>query len=210
MLPGHWAERRLNHSTIAITSAWACEKPEACLGGLDSKCREGHEGPLCAQCKRGYKFGTDGLCELGDGVRTNASTAVSVTMVVAGSVDDFDEEAFRSKLAEVAGADVSAVSLQVSSASVRVTAVITPSSEAGLAEATTNLQALANKPPEEASDVLGVTIESVDQPAVMALQDGDQLEEASSGEAPIALDGEAVAIDDGRSRGLSAMEAGLR
>ena len=31
-----------------------CPKPESCLGGMDSNCSEGYEGPLCEVCRHGY------------------------------------------------------------------------------------------------------------------------------------------------------------
>ena len=31
-----------------------CPRPETCLGGMDSNCSEGYEGPLCDVCQHGY------------------------------------------------------------------------------------------------------------------------------------------------------------
>ena len=31
-----------------------CPRPESCLGGMDSNCSEGYEGPLCDVCRHGY------------------------------------------------------------------------------------------------------------------------------------------------------------
>ena len=31
-----------------------CPRPESCLGGMDSNCSKGYEGPLCDVCRRGY------------------------------------------------------------------------------------------------------------------------------------------------------------
>ena len=31
-----------------------CPRPESCLGGMDSNCSEGYEGPLCDVCQHGY------------------------------------------------------------------------------------------------------------------------------------------------------------
>ena len=31
-----------------------CPRPESCLGGIDSNCSEGYEGPLCDVCQHGY------------------------------------------------------------------------------------------------------------------------------------------------------------
>ncbi|XP_067055503.1 uncharacterized protein [Acropora muricata] len=37
-----------------IPEVYACPVPEACLGGVDSRCSHGYEGPLCAACSVGY------------------------------------------------------------------------------------------------------------------------------------------------------------
>ena len=31
-----------------------CPRPESCLGGIDSNCSQGYEGPLCDVCRHGY------------------------------------------------------------------------------------------------------------------------------------------------------------
>ena len=40
------------HGTIP--QVYACPVPEACLGGMESKCSDGYEGPLCAVCSKGH------------------------------------------------------------------------------------------------------------------------------------------------------------
>lgn len=37
-----------------LPTPYRCPVPQACLGGLDSQCAQGHEGPLCAVCVQGY------------------------------------------------------------------------------------------------------------------------------------------------------------
>ena len=34
--------------------AHKCPRPESCLGGMDSNCSQGYEGPLCNVCQQGY------------------------------------------------------------------------------------------------------------------------------------------------------------
>ena len=37
-----------------VPTAYRCPVEESCLGGLDSPCKPGYEGPLCAVCSPGY------------------------------------------------------------------------------------------------------------------------------------------------------------
>ena len=37
-----------------IPTAYRCPLEESCIGGLDSPCKPGYEGPLCAVCRTGY------------------------------------------------------------------------------------------------------------------------------------------------------------
>ena len=57
--PGYW---RHHASTLELRE---CPSPRACKGGVmntsDDLCREGHTGPLCNVCQRGYAK-TQGLC----------------------------------------------------------------------------------------------------------------------------------------------------
>ena len=38
----------------SIPTAYKCPVEESCMGGLDSPCKPGYEGPLCAVCSPGY------------------------------------------------------------------------------------------------------------------------------------------------------------
>ena len=37
-----------------LPEAHKCPRPESCLGGMDSNCSQGYEGPLCDVCQQGY------------------------------------------------------------------------------------------------------------------------------------------------------------
>ena len=37
-----------------LPQSHGCPRPESCLGGIDSNCSEGYEGPLCDVCQHGY------------------------------------------------------------------------------------------------------------------------------------------------------------
>jgi len=37
-----------------LPKAYQCPEKESCEGGLDSKCKDGYQGPLCSVCKMGY------------------------------------------------------------------------------------------------------------------------------------------------------------
>ena len=70
VLSGHWAAAPVDETNANVTRVWACDTggavEEACLGGLNSSCRAGHTGVLCASCFPGY-YKTDGLCHVFDG-----------------------------------------------------------------------------------------------------------------------------------------------
>ena len=38
----------------SILIPYHCPREESCIGGLDSQCKTGYEGPLCAVCSSGY------------------------------------------------------------------------------------------------------------------------------------------------------------
>ena len=63
-LAGYWAAHPLDELSGNSTRVWRCESEAACLGGANSTCREGHEGPVCAACKEGYYADRGGLCHL--------------------------------------------------------------------------------------------------------------------------------------------------
>ena len=79
LLPGHWwkwdnettKERFISfrHSlsknvpaeTLSVIEypyplprSYKCPRPESCLGGMESNCSEGYQGPLCEVCRHGY------------------------------------------------------------------------------------------------------------------------------------------------------------
>ena len=43
--PGHWAGAPVDETNANVTRVWACETPEACLGGADSVCRTPNPNP---------------------------------------------------------------------------------------------------------------------------------------------------------------------
>ena len=61
-LPGHWASTILGEKPTNETRAWECEPREACLGGLNSTCSEGHQGVLCSGCKESHYLTSGRLC----------------------------------------------------------------------------------------------------------------------------------------------------
>ena len=61
-LVGHWASVSLDAQPTNVTRAWECVPREACLGGLESGCRDGHEGMLCAKCNESHYLSRAKLC----------------------------------------------------------------------------------------------------------------------------------------------------
>ena len=166
VLPGHWAERVLTQDNVNVTAAWACEPREACLGGVASECRYGHQGPLCSTCIDGFTFDGSGLCEPKSGEETDATVPKIVqTFTVAGSPEEFNVTAFKEALASVAHVNPSEISLSVQAGSIQVEATIRPQSYAASKQAQTSLTTLAKQPKERASEALGVKVESVSDPA---------------------------------------------
>ena len=37
-----------------LPQSYKCPRPESCLGGMESNCDEGYQGPLCEVCRHGY------------------------------------------------------------------------------------------------------------------------------------------------------------
>lgn len=75
--PGYW---RHSNTTLEIRR---CPEPEACKGGSLSECREGHEGPLCAVCKKGHAKTGDGLCAVCPPEQAGLNVAVTVLAPIA-------------------------------------------------------------------------------------------------------------------------------
>ena len=70
-----WASQALTTVNANQSNTFACDTPGVCLGGKESACAAGHEGPLCSVCSKGYYATPEQLCTpcdvepLGDGVR---------------------------------------------------------------------------------------------------------------------------------------------
>ena len=90
-------------------------------------------------------------------------TVVRFAVVVSGTVDTFDSEAYAESLAELLKVRRARVSLTVAAASIRVTAAIHANGEANAAALVGTLSALT---PANASSSLGVRVEEVEEPVV--------------------------------------------
>ena len=72
---GFWASRALTLLNANESNTFECKPPGVCLGGKDSVCTVGHEGPLCSVCSAGYFVTATLECEpcevepVGDGVK---------------------------------------------------------------------------------------------------------------------------------------------
>ena len=82
VLPGHWAGAPVDETNANVTRVWACETPEACLGGADSVCRTGHEGVLCAGCLPGYTRSVARLCVPFDADEQSVALGAAVLSIV--------------------------------------------------------------------------------------------------------------------------------
>ena len=82
-----------------------------------------------------------------------------LAFVLSGSVDTFDRAAFTKSLATLLGVEPSAISLEVSAASVRVRATVNAESAEEAADLAATVDALDT---ETASARLGVTVESLE------------------------------------------------
>lgn len=75
--PGYW---RFSENTATVLP---CRKPSFCLGGVDSKCRDGHTGPLCDACDSSRNFirDSDSCYKCSDTDNTqNIITAVTILL----------------------------------------------------------------------------------------------------------------------------------
>ena len=82
-LAGHWTDKVVDALNGNSTRVWACEPSEACVGGLDSACAVGYEGPMCAACARGFiRTRKEGPCEPHEFNDARADTMVAVVIVV--------------------------------------------------------------------------------------------------------------------------------
>ena len=83
VLVGHWAAEPVGETNANATRVWACETAAACLGGVDSVCRTGHEGVLCAGCRAGYTRSAARLCEPFDADERSVAASVAVLSLLA-------------------------------------------------------------------------------------------------------------------------------
>ena len=85
-------------------------------------------------------------------------------MTIAGSVENFDRDAYKTRLADCLGIDANgAISLDVQPASVIVVAQITTSSAEAQAQLLGNVTSILSDP-SAASSLLGVTVEAIEKP----------------------------------------------
>ena len=70
--------------TGRIPRPYECPRKESCLGGLDSKCDKGYEGPLCALCSSDYYKSLDGCskCPSDEVVILQLVALVAVLIIV--------------------------------------------------------------------------------------------------------------------------------
>ena len=101
-----------------------------------------------------------------------------VRVILSGTVETFDADAFTSQLAGVLGVTVDEISLAVSAASVRVVATVRPDAAADNDDATAAAavesvraaaEALVLRPADEISTILNVTVEEIEQPEVQTV-----------------------------------------
>ena len=99
-------------------------------------------------------------------------------VILSGTVETFDADAFTSQLAGVLGVTVDEISLAVSAASVRVVATVRPDAAADNDDATAAAavesvraaaEALVLRPADEISTILNVTVEEIEQPEVQTI-----------------------------------------
>ena len=57
-----WASQALTTVNANQSNTFACDTPGVCLGGKESACAAGHEGPLCSVCSKGYYATPEQLC----------------------------------------------------------------------------------------------------------------------------------------------------
>ena len=92
---------------------------------------------------------------------------MKLSLTVAGTVETFDQEDFKTGLAASLNVTADAISLAVSAASVLVVATIATATEAAAAALASTLQeVLARNSTHALSEIVGVTVESVEEPVI--------------------------------------------
>ena len=80
--PGYY---RVAEATVTNISVWRCARDSACNGGPtagNESCADGHDGPLCGTCKRGYYRGRL-RCEACADVESNGSSLEQSIIILA-------------------------------------------------------------------------------------------------------------------------------
>ena len=69
-----------------IPTAYRCPIEESCIGGLDSPCKPGYEGPLCAVCSSGYykQLQTCKQCPSKKWIVGQLSIVVAIVLIIIG------------------------------------------------------------------------------------------------------------------------------
>ena len=97
-----------------------------------------------------------------------------MTLIIAGTLDDFAQDAFKANLAaQLDGISPADIELKVTAASLRVTAIITTRDESVGSSALNTLNSLAEST-ETLSAALGVAVESVEDAPALALVNSAQ------------------------------------
>ena len=123
----------------------------------------GSIAPSDARVEELMDMGISALLGAADVASTLRPTVVRFAVVVSGTIDTFDSEAYAQSLAELLTVRRARVSLTVAAASIRVTAAIHAYGEADAAPLVATLSALT---PKNASSSLGVQVRVVEQPVV--------------------------------------------
>ena len=69
------------HYPHSIPTPYKCRREESCKGGLDSRCANGYEGPLCAVCSSGY-YKQLQTCKLCPSKKTMVQQLLTIAVIV--------------------------------------------------------------------------------------------------------------------------------
>jgi len=116
---------------------------------------------------------------------------VTINVVVAGTVSDFDEEAYKNNLGATLGVNPSQISVTVAAASVRVTSVIRTANATAAEAIVEKLASPELNSTAALSAALGVTVEAIEPPTTELVAEvtdppgGSNLPDLGNGSAPI-------------------------
>ena len=105
--------------------------------------------------------------ELVTALSSTAQPAVELSLTVAGTVESFDQDSFKAKLAASLNVTIDAISLAVSAASVLVVASIAVADEVAAVSLKSTVETVASDA-AALGEVVDVTVESVSAPVVVA------------------------------------------